>query len=127
MKRREFIALIGSAAANWPLAAPAQLADRMRRLGVLMAVAESDAHARNGIRILQDRLLKLGWKEGNNIRIDYRWGNGNPDRILRGARPADLPVQAPDKFTLSVNLKAARAIGLTLPKNLVARADEVIE
>ena len=49
--------------------------------GVLMAVAESDADARNGISILQDRLQKLGWKDGINIRIDYRWGNGDPDRI----------------------------------------------
>ena len=80
MRRREFIATLGGAAA-WPLAARAQQAERMRRLGVLMAVAESDADARKGIGILQERLQKLGWKDGNNIRIDYRWGNGNPDRI----------------------------------------------
>ena len=53
----------------------------MRRLGVLMAVGETDADARKGIGILQESLQKLGWKDGNNIRIDYRWGNGNPDRI----------------------------------------------
>jgi putative tryptophan/tyrosine transport system substrate-binding protein len=81
MRRREFIAFVGSTAAAWPLAARAQQPGRMRRIGVLMAVAESDADARNGISILQERLLKLGWKEGNNIRIDYRWGNGDADRI----------------------------------------------
>src|SRR5262249_46829646 len=53
----------------------------MRRLGVLMAVGETDADARKGIGILQESLQKLGWKDGNNIRIDYRWGNDNPDRI----------------------------------------------
>jgi putative ABC transport system substrate-binding protein len=52
---------------------------------------------------------------------------GYVDQVLRGVRPGELPVQAPDKFTLSVNLKAAGAIDLILPQNLIARADEVIE
>ncbi len=80
VRRRDFIKGAGSAAV-WPLAAQAQQPDRMRRLGILMAVAESDADARKGVSILQERLEKLGWKDGNNIRIEYRWGNGNPDRI----------------------------------------------
>jgi len=81
MERREFITLLGAVAAVWPIATGAQQSDRMWRLGVLMAVAESDADARKGISILQERLQKLGWKDGDNFHIDYRWGNGDPDRI----------------------------------------------
>ena len=74
MRRREFITLVGGAAVASPVTAWAQQTERMRRLGVLMAVADSDADARKGISILHESLQKLGWKDGNNIRIDYRWG-----------------------------------------------------
>jgi putative tryptophan/tyrosine transport system substrate-binding protein len=53
----------------------------MRRIGVLMAVAESDADVRKGIAIFQQRLQELGWRDGQNIRIDYRWGDADPRRI----------------------------------------------
>ena len=80
MKRREFITLLGGAA-TWPFVARAQQPERTRRLGVLMAVAESDADARKGIAIFQQRLQELGWKDGQTIRIDYRWGDADDARI----------------------------------------------
>jgi putative tryptophan/tyrosine transport system substrate-binding protein len=81
VKRREFITLLGGAAAAWPLAARGQQAERVRRVGVLMAVAESDADVRSGVALFQQRLQELGWNDGRNIRIDYRWGDADADRI----------------------------------------------
>jgi putative ABC transport system substrate-binding protein len=69
--RREFIALLGGAAA-WPFAARAQ-PERMRRIGVLMAHAESDPEGQIFAAVFRETLQKLGWAEGHNIRIDVRW------------------------------------------------------
>jgi putative tryptophan/tyrosine transport system substrate-binding protein len=81
MRRREFITLASGAAACWPLAAQAQRPDRVRRVGVLMAVAESDADVQKGIVIFRQRLKELGWSEGQNLRIDFRWSGGDAEVI----------------------------------------------
>src|SRR5215813_13063220 len=79
MTRREFITLLGGATA-WPLAARAQQADRMRHIGVLMGVAD-DAEGQARVKGLQQGLQELGWTEGRNVRIDYRWTGGDATRV----------------------------------------------
>ena len=76
MRRREFITLLGGAAAVWPLAARAQRPDRVRRIGVLMNNSEGDLDAPSRVMAFQQGLEKLGWTVGCNLQIDYRWGAG---------------------------------------------------
>jgi putative ABC transport system substrate-binding protein len=76
MQRREFITLLGGAAATWPLAARAQQGDRMRRLGVLMSVAEDDPEGRAQLAGFMQGLAALGWTDGRNLRMEVRWGGG---------------------------------------------------
>jgi hypothetical protein len=73
MKHRDFITLIGGAAAAWPLAARAQQGERARRVGVLMSTAADDAEGRARIAAFLGELQKLGWIHGRNVRIDTRW------------------------------------------------------
>jgi putative ABC transport system substrate-binding protein len=72
MRRREFITVLGGAAA-WPMAARGQTPDRIRRIGVLSAFAEDDPEERGNIAAFRQALEKLGWTDGGNVRIDYRW------------------------------------------------------
>jgi len=92
MRRREFITLLGGAVA-WPLAAHAQQPDRMRRIGVLMGVAD-DAEGQARVKGLQQGLQELGWIEGRNVRIDYRWTGGDVTRVRTYA--AELVKLSPD-------------------------------
>jgi putative tryptophan/tyrosine transport system substrate-binding protein len=78
--RRKFITLLGGAAA-WPLAARAQQPDQMRRIGVLMAYAESDSTAQSWLAAFRAALAKLGWTEGSNLRIELRWSAADADRM----------------------------------------------
>ncbi len=80
MRRRDFIALAGGAAAAWPIAAWAQQAERMRRIGVLVGYAEDDLEAKARLAGFRQGLEKLGWSEGRNVRIDYRFAAGSADR-----------------------------------------------
>jgi putative tryptophan/tyrosine transport system substrate-binding protein len=79
-KRRDFITLLGGAAASWPLAARAQQPDRMRRVGVLAAYPENDPEAQARVVAFRQALQGLGWTEGRNIAMEYRWGAGDAGR-----------------------------------------------
>jgi putative tryptophan/tyrosine transport system substrate-binding protein len=94
MRRREFITLLGSAAATWPLAARAQQATKLRRIGVLQALAADDAESSRRFTAFVQGLQELGWAEGRNMRIDVRWGAGDAGRIRDYA--AELVALAPD-------------------------------
>jgi putative tryptophan/tyrosine transport system substrate-binding protein len=106
MRRREFIAFLGGAAA-WPLAARAQQGERMRRIGVLINLASDDIEIQARLAVFHQELGKLGWNVGGNVRIDYRWGAGNADRIRTFA--AELVALEPDVI-LSAGSPSAAAL-----------------
>ena len=85
MKRREFISLLGGAAAAWPLAARAQPTDQKRRVGVLMHMSENHAEGQARVAAFREGLQELGWIDGRNLRLEVRWGVGDAERIRRFA------------------------------------------
>jgi ABC-type uncharacterized transport system substrate-binding protein len=92
MRRRQFMTLLGGAAAAWPLAARAQQGEPMRRIGVLMYLAADDAEGQARLAAFAQALKQLGWSDGRNLRIDTRWANA--DDIRKHA--AELVALAPD-------------------------------
>jgi putative ABC transport system substrate-binding protein len=114
LRRREFITLLGGAA-GWPLMARAQQPERIRGIGVLMQYAESDPEGRERAKALAEGLQKLGWEVGRNLRIDYRWASGDPDRFRLHA--ADL-VKLKEASVLAVSTPAVNALrreSVTIP------------
>ena len=77
MKRREFITLLGSTVAAWPFAVRAQQPERVRRIGVLMALSANDAEGQARVAAFLQGLQELGWSVGRNVIVDIRWSAGN--------------------------------------------------
>jgi ABC-type uncharacterized transport system substrate-binding protein len=102
--RREFVALLGGAA-SWPLAARAQQAERVRRIGVLMNLASDSPEAPARIGAFAQGLAELGWGIGRNVRIEYRWGAGDADAFRKYA--AELMTYSPDVILASGTLSVA--------------------
>jgi ABC-type uncharacterized transport system substrate-binding protein len=94
IKRREFITLLGGAAASWPLAAHAQQGERVRRIGVFAALPADDAEWQARLAAFHQGLQELGWSVGRNVRIDYRLGSGDGEQLRQ--RAAELVALAPD-------------------------------
>ena len=105
LRRRQFITLLGGAAAAWPVAARAQQAERMRRIGVLMGYAESDPAAQAQVAVLRQELRKLGWEEGRKIRVDVRFPGADADKVH--AALIELMSLTPDLLVTNTNLVTA--------------------
>src|SRR5215475_9722606 len=126
MRRRDFINVIaGSAAATWPVAARAQQAERMRRVGVMMGYAGTDPAAQAQVAALRQGLQKLGWEEGRNIRIDLRFPGG--DAGVARAIIMELMSLTPDVFVTNTNLVTAvvQAEVRTIPIVFISVGDPV--
>jgi len=110
MRRREFITLLGGAA-GWPLAARAQQGERMWRIGVLTPAVANDRQVQARIGAFLQGLQQLGWTDGGNVRIEYRWTEGDPERARKGA--AELAALSPDVIFASGSATVAPLLQAT--------------
>jgi putative ABC transport system substrate-binding protein len=116
MKRRQFVAMLGGAAAAWPLAGRAQQGQRVRRVGVLIGTyAQTDPEGQARVAAFLDTFQKLGWADGRNVRIEYRWGAGEADGGKAAA--SELVRSAPDVILVASNpaLAEVRRLTSTIP------------
>jgi putative ABC transport system substrate-binding protein len=86
MRRREFITLVGGAAASWPFATEAQQSDRVKRVGVLLVRAQNDSDGQVHAQVFEQEMQMLGWSKDHNVRFDYRWAAGDAERISTFAK-----------------------------------------
>jgi putative ABC transport system substrate-binding protein len=125
LRRREFITLLGGAAATWPLTARAQQPDRMRRIGVLMGRAESDPEGQSFAAAFLRGLAALGWMPGRNLKIDYRWQAGDIGQAQAFAN--ELVELRPDLLVANStsSLSPMHRVTRTIPIVFVGIADPV--
>jgi putative ABC transport system substrate-binding protein len=124
--RRNVITLVGGAAV-WPLAARAQQGDRMRRIGVLMVVAETDPDAKRFVQALETRLDAASWHKGRNLEITYRWGADDSEQLTRYAN--ELALSAPDVLVVlgTAALIPMRKATTTIPIVFTVVSDPVAQ
>jgi putative ABC transport system substrate-binding protein len=119
MRRREFISLLGGAAAVWPVVARAQQSERMRRIGIILPQAAGDREFQAWVAAFLQALAQLGWSIGHNVRIDTRWATTNAAEIRRHA--AELAALAPDVIlahgdsTVGPLLQVTRTVPIVFP------------
>ena len=123
--RRDFITLLGGAAAAWPLAGRAQQGERVRRIAVLMNLIADDAEGQSRIAAFLQGMRELGWSPDRNMRIDIRWAGNDDERYRRYA--AELAALAPDVFLASASpaVMALQQVASTVPIVFVGVADPV--
>jgi putative tryptophan/tyrosine transport system substrate-binding protein len=127
MRRREFITVLGGAAASWPLAAWAQQAERMRRIGVLTNRAETEPEGQRQLAALRGSLTALGWVAGRNVEIAFRWHAGDASRAHIFAQ--ELVALRPDVLVAytTPSLTALRQVARTIPIVFAGVADPVAQ
>ena len=125
IERRKFLATLGGAAVAWPLAARAQQGERVRRLGVLTVLDSSDPEVKAWLTAFEEGLQKLGWSQGRNLRIDYRWPGRDEGRLQTYA--AELVRMAPDALVAATvpALVALQRVTRSLPIVFVLVSDPV--